>query len=133
MALTLMPLRMALSGYSTANWSCTTRVNLCVEPKYSQPSYLTRSQGNVVVARELARRYGDKIVSTSLHPGNIRTDLLRHQPGWRNAIVVRPFVACHGGRWLTLAGVHRIGLCTRHHMEHLHSFTARRHLLQRMP
>ncbi|KAH9028045.1 NAD(P)-binding protein [Lactarius deliciosus] len=43
--------------------------------------------GNVVVARELARRYGDKIVSTSLNPGSIRTDLLRHQPGWRNALV----------------------------------------------
>ncbi|KAI9442859.1 NAD(P)-binding protein [Lactarius psammicola] len=43
--------------------------------------------GNVVVARELARRYGDKIVSTSLHPGNIRTDLQRHMPGWQHTIV----------------------------------------------
>jgi len=41
--------------------------------------------GNVVVARELARRYGDKIVSTSLHPGVIRTDLTRHMPGWQVA------------------------------------------------
>ncbi|KAH9028259.1 NAD(P)-binding protein [Lactarius hengduanensis] len=37
----------------------------------------SNSCGNVVVARELARRYGDKIVSTSLNPGSIRTDLLR--------------------------------------------------------
>jgi retinol dehydrogenase-12 len=34
---------------------------------------LTRSRGNVVVAQELARRYGDKIVSMSFHPGNIHT------------------------------------------------------------
>ena len=50
---------------------------------------LTWLQGNVVVARELARRYGDKIVSTSLHPGNIRTDVLRHMSGWRNTVLVR--------------------------------------------
>ncbi|KAH9037556.1 NAD(P)-binding protein [Lactarius hengduanensis] len=56
--------------------------------QYSEFELYNKSKfGNVVVARELARRYGDKIVSTSLHPGNIRTDLLRHQPGWFNAIV----------------------------------------------
>ncbi|KAH9053028.1 NAD(P)-binding protein [Lactarius vividus] len=55
--------------------------------KYGKLELYRKSKfGNVVVARELARRYGDKIVSTSLNPGNIRTDLLRHQPGWRNAI-----------------------------------------------
>ena len=54
------------------------------------PSHLlTRSQASVVVARELARRHGDKIVSTSLHPGNIRTDLQRHLPSWQDAILVR--------------------------------------------
>lgn len=31
--------------------------------------------GNVVFANELARRYGDKIVSASLHPGAIKTKL----------------------------------------------------------
>ncbi|KAH9046336.1 NAD(P)-binding protein [Lactarius deliciosus] len=56
--------------------------------QYSEYELYNKSKfGNVVVARELARRYGDKIVSTSLNPGNIRTDILRHQPGWRNAIV----------------------------------------------
>ncbi|KAI9442851.1 NAD(P)-binding protein [Lactarius psammicola] len=56
--------------------------------QYSDMELYNKSKfGNVVVARELARRYGDKIVSTSLHPGNIRTDILRHQPGWRNSIV----------------------------------------------
>ncbi|KAF9559167.1 NAD(P)-binding protein [Agrocybe pediades] len=35
--------------------------------------------GNVVFARELARRYGDQgIVSTSLNPGNLKSDLQRH-------------------------------------------------------
>jgi retinol dehydrogenase-12 len=60
---------------------------------YPQPCFLLtrRSQGNVVVARELARRYGDKIVSTSLNPGNIRTDLLRHFPKWLYVMVVRFF------------------------------------------
>ncbi|THU94703.1 NAD(P)-binding protein [Dendrothele bispora CBS 962.96] len=37
--------------------------------------------GNIVFSNELARRYGDKgIVSTSLHPGNLRTELPRHLP-----------------------------------------------------
>ncbi|KZV85086.1 NAD(P)-binding protein [Exidia glandulosa HHB12029] len=31
--------------------------------------------GNILVSNELARRYGDKIVSTSLHPGVFKTDL----------------------------------------------------------
>ncbi|KAK7440996.1 short-chain alcohol dehydrogenase [Stygiomarasmius scandens] len=35
--------------------------------------------GNVVFSNELARRYGDKgIVSTSLHPGMLKTELQRH-------------------------------------------------------
>ena len=45
-------------------------------------------QGNVVVARELARRYGDKIVSTSLNPGNISSDLQRHLPSFQTYILV---------------------------------------------
>ena len=89
-----MPLWMALGGQSMANGSCTPRVNLYVKHSHT-PSlvfFLTRQlQGNVVVARELARRYGDKIVSTSLNPGNIHTDLLRHSPMWLYAILVRFF------------------------------------------
>ncbi|TFK24421.1 NAD(P)-binding protein [Coprinopsis marcescibilis] len=38
--------------------------------------------GNVVFSSELARRYGDEgIVSVSLNPGNLKTDLGRHLPG----------------------------------------------------
>jgi len=41
---------------------------------YSQSKF-----GNVVVARELAKRYADQgIVSTSCNPGNIKTDLQRY-------------------------------------------------------
>lgn len=45
--------------------------------------------GNVVVARELARQHGDKIVSTSVNPGNLDTDLQRHMPRWQAAVVRR--------------------------------------------
>ncbi|KAI5116375.1 hypothetical protein M0805_003529 [Coniferiporia weirii] len=39
-------------------------------------------QGNVVVARELARRYGDQgIISISLNPGNVTTEIHRHASG----------------------------------------------------
>ncbi|KZV84369.1 NAD(P)-binding protein [Exidia glandulosa HHB12029] len=34
--------------------------------------------GNIVVSNELARRYDDKIVSISVHPGGIKTNLQRH-------------------------------------------------------
>ncbi|KAF4563006.1 hypothetical protein EYR40_007278 [Pleurotus pulmonarius] len=45
---------------------------------YSQSKY-----GNVVVARELARRYADQgIVSIALHPGSINSELARYTPGW---------------------------------------------------
>ncbi|KAG9309544.1 hypothetical protein JVU11DRAFT_10522 [Chiua virens] len=49
---------------------------------YSQSKF-----GNVVVALELARRYGeDGIVSTSLNPGNIKSDLQRHLPSFVQTI-----------------------------------------------
>jgi len=55
--------------------------------KYSELELYNKSKfGNVVMARELARRFGDKIVSTSLHPGNIRTDLQRHFSGLQDAL-----------------------------------------------
>ncbi|KZT26842.1 NAD(P)-binding protein [Neolentinus lepideus HHB14362 ss-1] len=50
-----------------------------------QALYHQSKLGNVLIAREVAKRYGDKgIVSTSVNPGNIRTDLSRYitTPGW---------------------------------------------------
>ncbi|PPQ73482.1 hypothetical protein CVT26_010184 [Gymnopilus dilepis] len=41
--------------------------------------YAQSKLGNVFFSNELARRYGDQgIVSTSLNPGNLKSDLLRH-------------------------------------------------------
>ncbi|KZT54666.1 NAD(P)-binding protein [Calocera cornea HHB12733] len=49
----------------------------------SMAAYNQSKWGNVVFAKELARRYGDQgIVSTSLNPGAIRTDLFRHLPSF---------------------------------------------------
>ncbi|KAJ7209097.1 NAD-P-binding protein [Mycena rebaudengoi] len=45
----------------------------------SQILYNQSKLGNVVVSAELARRYGEQgLVSTSLNPGNLKTDLARH-------------------------------------------------------
>jgi len=45
-------------------------------------------QGNVVFAKELARRYGDQgIVSTSLNPGAIRSDLWRFMSGFQTFLM----------------------------------------------
>jgi len=55
---------------------------------YSQSKF-----GNVVVALELARRYGDQgIVSTSLNPGNIRSDLQRHMPSFVRFVANNTFL-----------------------------------------
>ncbi|TFK74636.1 NAD(P)-binding protein [Pluteus cervinus] len=45
----------------------------------TQRLYAQSKFGNVVVAQELTRRYGDQgLVSTSLNPGNLNSDLQRH-------------------------------------------------------
>ncbi|KZO92792.1 hypothetical protein CALVIDRAFT_295035 [Calocera viscosa TUFC12733] len=47
----------------------------------SMLAYNQSKWGNVVFAKELARRYGAQgIVSTSLNPGAIRTEIFRHLP-----------------------------------------------------
>ncbi|KAH0836337.1 hypothetical protein J3R83DRAFT_7889 [Lanmaoa asiatica] len=60
-------------------------------PLFRDGLNLTREherQGNVVVALELARQYGDQgIVSTSLNPGNIKSDLQRHLPRFVQTII----------------------------------------------
>lgn len=43
--------------------------------------YTQSKLGNVLLSNELAQRYGDKgISSTSLNPGNLKTDIVRHTP-----------------------------------------------------
>jgi len=49
------------------------------EKKGSQNLYMQSKFANVVFAQELTRRYGNEgIVSTSMNPGNLRTDLQRY-------------------------------------------------------
>jgi len=56
--------------------------------------YAQSKLGNVFFSNELARRYGDLgIVSTSLNPGNLKTDLLRHLSkleNWLLDLVLQP-------------------------------------------
>jgi NAD(P)-dependent dehydrogenase (short-subunit alcohol dehydrogenase family) len=50
--------------------------------------YTQSKVANVVVATELARRYGDQgIISVSLNPGNVRTELGRHLGPVKKAII----------------------------------------------
>ncbi|CCM06190.1 uncharacterized protein FIBRA_08432 [Fibroporia radiculosa] len=50
--------------------------------------YAQSKFGNVVVAREFAKRYADKgIISTSVNPGNIQTELQRYVPTVMRAIM----------------------------------------------
>ncbi|KAI5116377.1 hypothetical protein M0805_003531 [Coniferiporia weirii] len=50
---------------------------------YAQSKY-----GNIVVARELAQRYGDQgIVSISTNPGNLRTEIKRHASTFQDYVL----------------------------------------------
>ncbi|VDC03817.1 unnamed protein product [Peniophora sp. CBMAI 1063] len=49
--------------------------------------YKNSKFGDAVLARELARRYGDKIISTACNPGNLHTSLRRHMSPWQVAVV----------------------------------------------
>ncbi|KAH7094063.1 NAD(P)-binding protein [Auriculariales sp. MPI-PUGE-AT-0066] len=40
--------------------------------------YAQSKTANIILSRELARRYGDKIIAISLHPGVLRTELTSH-------------------------------------------------------
>jgi NAD(P)-dependent dehydrogenase (short-subunit alcohol dehydrogenase family) len=56
--------------------------------KGTQGMYTQSKLGNVLLSNELARRYGDQgIISTSLNPGNLRSDLQRHLSGIQNFFV----------------------------------------------
>ena len=51
--------------------------------------YQQSKLGDILIAFELARRYGDQgIVSITLHPGILKTDLLRHTNFLKRAALV---------------------------------------------
>lgn len=50
-------------------------------------------QGDIVFATELARRYGSEgVVSICVNPGNLRSDLQRHQSAFQHWVTVRVYV-----------------------------------------
>ncbi|KZV61498.1 NAD(P)-binding protein [Peniophora sp. CONT] len=56
--------------------------------KYSpEDLYWFSKLGNALFAREMAKRYGDKIVSVAVNPGNLRTELTRHMSAWQRAAI----------------------------------------------
>lgn len=62
----------------------------CGSSQYSvsSRSYPEKFQGNAVIAREFAKRYGHEgIVSTSLNPGNLQTDIQRHASLFESVIL----------------------------------------------
>ncbi|CAL1712018.1 unnamed protein product [Somion occarium] len=73
--------------YFTINWDSfkdgPVRKKLGTQKMYFQSKF-----ANVVVARELARRYGPQgIISNACHPGHLKTDLQRHVPAWQTKII----------------------------------------------
>lgn len=49
-------------------------------------------QGNVVFTTELARRYGSEgVVSICVNPGNLKSDLQRHQSAFQHWVTVRVY------------------------------------------
>lgn len=46
--------------------------------------------GNLVFARELARRHGDVLVSAACNPGTLKTELSRHSGAMEAFMLVRP-------------------------------------------
>ncbi|KDR82948.1 hypothetical protein GALMADRAFT_220948 [Galerina marginata CBS 339.88] len=73
----------------TSNIDFNTMKNTPARRKKSTDMLYAQSKlGNVLFANELARRYGDQgIISTSLNPGNLRSDLQRHLTGIRAGLV----------------------------------------------
>ncbi|VDB84627.1 unnamed protein product [Peniophora sp. CBMAI 1063] len=49
--------------------------------------YWISKLGNALFMREMAKRYGDKIVSTAVNPGNLQTELARHMPAWQQVAI----------------------------------------------
>jgi retinol dehydrogenase 12 len=77
----------------------------------TQALYNQSKFGNIVVALEFARRYGDQgIVSTSLNPGTIDTDLPRHLDSFILKIFLVRSASKGGGAfglWLNMLGIYK--------------------------
>ncbi|VDB95595.1 unnamed protein product [Peniophora sp. CBMAI 1063] len=58
------------------------RRKVSTEGLYAQSKF-----GTVVWAKELGRRYGDELVSLSLNPGNVATNLQRRVTGFQRAMI----------------------------------------------
>ncbi|CAL1712016.1 unnamed protein product [Somion occarium] len=81
--------------YFTINWDSfkdgPVRKKLGTQKMYFQSKF-----ANVVVARELARRYGPQgIISNACHPGHLKTDLQRHVPAWQTKIIINRRKRCY--------------------------------------
>ncbi|EMD32477.1 hypothetical protein CERSUDRAFT_118808 [Gelatoporia subvermispora B] len=88
----------------TVNWETLrdspARKKLSPQQLYFQSKFL-----NVVVAREVAKRYGDKgIISLSCNPGNLKTDLQRHLGGFQKKILQSMLYPAHMGALTQLWG-----------------------------
>ncbi|KIM45672.1 hypothetical protein M413DRAFT_24821 [Hebeloma cylindrosporum] len=74
--------------------------------------YAQSKLGNVLFSNELQRRYGDQgIVSTSLNPGNLKSDLQRHL-SWMERTFINPILhpASYGALTQLWAGTSAEGL-----------------------
>ncbi|OCH84430.1 NAD(P)-binding protein [Obba rivulosa] len=88
----------------TVNWELfrdgPARKKMSSQELYAHSKFL-----NVVVAREVAKRYGDKgIISLSCNPGNLKTDLQRHIPTFARRIMHSMLYPAHMGALTQLWG-----------------------------
>jgi retinol dehydrogenase 12 len=61
-----------------------------------------KHKGDALIACELARLHGDKIVSTTLHPGLISSDLQRNFPSLTKWVMVNPVLAFRSLEYLLI-------------------------------
>ncbi|OBZ71335.1 hypothetical protein A0H81_08860 [Grifola frondosa] len=81
----------------TINWD-TFRDGPARRKLSSQQLYYQSKFANVVVAREVAKRYADQgIISMSCHPGNLQTDLQRYVPAVVRAVLNIMLYPAHMG------------------------------------
>ncbi|KAJ7636817.1 NAD(P)-binding protein [Roridomyces roridus] len=52
--------------------------------------YGQSKMGNILASNYLAKTHSDVLVSCAVHPGVIRSELQRHQPGWMQVLVNSP-------------------------------------------